>query len=64
MEGRTYRYMKQDALYPFGYGLSYTTYAYSNLTVRGEQVGEDGTDITVTVKIPEREPVRKRYRFT
>ena len=50
MEGRTYRYMKQDALYPFGYGLSYTTYAYSNLTVRGEQVGEDGTDITVTVK--------------
>lgn len=24
MKGRTYRYMKQDALYPFGYGLSYT----------------------------------------
>lgn len=24
MKGRTYRYMKQEALYPFGYGLSYT----------------------------------------
>ncbi len=28
MEGRTYRYMAQDALYPFGYGLTYTTFRY------------------------------------
>ena len=28
MTGRTYRYMKNDALYPFGYGLSYNTYRY------------------------------------
>ena len=28
MENRTYRYFKGDALYPFGYGLSYTRYAY------------------------------------
>lgn len=30
MKGRTYRYMKNKALYPFGYGLSYTEYAYRN----------------------------------
>ena len=33
MKGRTYRYMKQKALYPFGYGLSYTDYTYRNVTL-------------------------------
>lgn len=28
MENRTYRYMKQEALYPFGYGLSYTHFSH------------------------------------
>lgn len=31
MKNRTYRYMQQEALYPFGYGLTYTKFAYSDL---------------------------------
>ena len=33
MAGRTYRYFDGDALYPFGFGLSYTRFAYHNLSV-------------------------------
>jgi beta-glucosidase-related glycosidases len=49
MKGRTYRYMKQDAMYPFGYGLSYNEYELSNVKADREVLTEDG--ITVTAEI-------------
>ncbi|HEY2410845.1 MAG TPA: glycoside hydrolase family 3 C-terminal domain-containing protein, partial [Pirellulaceae bacterium] len=32
MKGRTYRYFSGEPLYPFGFGLSYTTFEYANLS--------------------------------
>jgi beta-glucosidase len=42
MEGRTYRYFRGEPLYPFGYGLSYTTFQLDNLQIAPEQVAVGG----------------------
>jgi beta-glucosidase len=51
MKGRTYRYMEEQPLYPFGYGLSFTSFEYSDLTLTGREikVGEL-LDVSVRVK--------------
>lgn len=41
MQGRTYRYMKQQALYPFGYGLSYTDFKVSNISFSTTEIDND-----------------------
>lgn len=49
MKGRTYRYMTNEALYPFGYGLSYTTFTYADAALSTDKVTKDGAEISVTV---------------
>lgn len=49
MANRTYRYFKGDALYPFGYGLSYTSFTYDNLVIPATV--KAGTGITVSVRV-------------
>jgi len=50
MENRTYRYMKNEALYPFGYGLSYTDFTLSNISVNGDKI-IPGSSIICTAEI-------------
>lgn len=38
MKGRTYRYLEKEPLYPFGFGLSYTRFEYSNISVSAARV--------------------------
>ncbi|MGK0465594.1 glycoside hydrolase family 3 C-terminal domain-containing protein [Clostridium sp.] len=57
MKNRTYRYMENEALYPFGYGLSYTKFEYSNLVISKDEVKSgESVKFKITVKnIGERE---------
>lgn len=41
MKNRTYRYIKNEALYPFGYGLSYTEYEYENAMLLTDKFDAD-----------------------
>jgi beta-glucosidase len=49
--GHTYMYFKGKPLYPFGYGLSYTTFEYSNLKTSSDHIAQDGqVGVNVEVK--------------
>jgi hypothetical protein len=48
--GRTYLYFTKTPTYPFGYGLSYTKFAYSNVTADRTSVPADGT-VTVSFTV-------------
>ena len=50
MQGRTYRYFKGEPLYPFGYGLSYTKFAYGDLRFDVKSV-KAGEPIKVSVDV-------------
>jgi len=50
MKGRTYRFFTGTPLYPFGHGLSYTTFAYKNLRTSAPTLAGNGT-VTVSVDV-------------
>jgi beta-glucosidase len=68
MENRTYRYFKGKPLYPFGHGLSYTTFSYTDLTLptaavnAGDPVAADVT-VTNTGKVAGDEVVQLYLKF-
>lgn len=49
-KGRTYRYFKDEPLYPFGYGLSYTSFTYSDLQMAAQQEIGQPLEVSVTVR--------------
>ena len=50
MEGRTYRYMQEEPLYPFGHGLSYSRFSYGEATLSSTEVeAKEGLRVVIPV---------------
>ena len=65
MQNRTYRYFKGDALYPFGFGLSYTKFIYSNLKLSKKAIiKNESVDAEVTVTNAGKTKAMKWYNCT
>lgn len=47
--GRDYVFSSPDPLFPFGYGLSYTDFKYSDMEISGDSFGSDGITVSVNV---------------
>lgn len=64
MKGRTYRYITEEPLYPFGFGLSYTSFQYSDLYLEASQIKlGDPLNLRVTVHNTGNTPAAEVVQF-
>lgn len=64
MENRTYRFIKSEPLYPFGYGLSYTNFVYSNASINISGGIKISVNVKNTGKIAGNEKVQVYAKYT